>query len=259
LTKDEQKKAEAAEESGEGTEAGPEAAGEAAAEMKEADFAGEAVESASGETKAAGSEAETAEADETAEALKGEEAADDPKAKKKSLKHWYVVHTFSGHENKVKLNLEKAISQSPYGDRFGRVLVATEDFAEMKAGKRTVSRRKTFPSYVLVEVEFSNDTRHLVMNIPGVTRFVGSGKTPAPLQKSEVKRILGQMDGSKAKPIAQVPFKTGEHVKVVDGPFNDFSGVVEEVNAERGKLKVMVSIFGRPTPVELDFLQVKAI
>jgi transcriptional antiterminator NusG len=139
------------------------------------------------------------------------------------------------------------------------VLVATEDFAEMKSGKRTISRRKTFPSYVLLEVDLNDETKHLVMNIPGVTRFVGSGKTPAPLKKTEVDRILGQMDGSKAKPIPQVPFKVGEHVKVIDGPFSDFSGVVEEVNAERGKLKVMVSIFGRPTPVELDFLQVKAV
>jgi transcriptional antiterminator NusG len=174
-------------------------------------------------------------------------------------KAWYVVHTFSGHENKVKVNLEKAISQSAVADLFGKVLVATEDFAEMKSGKRTISRRKTFPSYVLLEVELNDETKHLVMNIPGVTRFVGSGKTPAPLKKTEVDRILGQMDGSKAKPIPQVPFKVGEHVKVIDGPFSDFSGVVEEVNAERGKLKVMVSIFGRPTPVELDFLQVKAV
>lgn len=218
----------------------------------EAGAAGSADEDA-GPVKGKGEQAGAAAAD--------AEASEKPaaKPKKKSRKHWYVVHTFSGHENKVKNNLEKAISQSPYAEKFGRVLVATEDFAEMKAGKRTVSRRKTFPSYVLIEVEFSDDTRHLVMNIPGVTRFVGSGKTPAPLRKSEVDRILGQMDGSKAKPVAAVPYKTGEHVKVVDGPFSDFSGVVEEVNAERGKLKVMVSIFGRPTPVELDFLQVKAI
>jgi transcriptional antiterminator NusG len=195
---------------------------------------------------------EAVEVDTEADAEAGESGAS-------SGKSWYVVHTFSGHENKVKTNLEKAISQSPYADKFGRVLVATEDFAEMKAGKRTISRRKTFPSYVLIEVDLNDDTRHLVMNIPGVTRFVGSGKTPAPLRGAEVERILGQMDGSKAKPIQEVPFRVGEHVKVVDGPFSDFSGVVEEVNPERGKLKVMVSIFGRPTPVELDFLQVKAI
>ena len=276
MTKDEQKQPEAPEDSGEGTEDGAEAAtgaaeADAAGEVKEsdvaeADSAEKAVETDSVETEAA----EAAEGDEAAEPAAGAEPAegdeaagsDDKakaKAKKKSRKHWYVVHTFSGHENKVKANLEKAISQSAYADKFGRVLVATEDFAEMKAGKRTISRRKTFPSYVLIEVEFSDDTRHLVMNIPGVTRFVGSGNTPAPLQKSEVNRILGQMDGSKAKPIPQVPYKAGEHVKVVDGPFSDFSGVVEDVNVEKGKLKVMVSIFGRPTPVELDFLQVKAI
>jgi transcriptional antiterminator NusG len=247
----------------------PEAAGEAKATAAEDGAGAETADSAEGEDVSAPAPAdpsEEAKADEDqgaeaedggAEDAPGEKAGAKPK--KKSKKHWYVVHTFSGHENKVKANLEKAISQSSYEEKFGRVLVATEDFAEMKAGKRTISRRKTFPSYVLIEVEFCDDTRHLVMNIPGVTRFVGSGKTPAPLHKKEVDRILGQMDGSKAKPIPQVPYKAGEHVKVVDGPFSDFSGVVEEVNAERGKLKVMVSIFGRPTPVELDFLQVKAI
>jgi transcriptional antiterminator NusG len=210
-------------------------------------------------TKEEAESKETQESEETPEDPEIESDAEAEAGTEASGKSWYVVHTFSGHENKVKANLEKAISQSPYADKFGRVLVATEDFAEMKAGKRTVSRRKTFPSYVLIEVDLNDDTRHLVMNIPGVTRFVGSGKTPAPLREAEVERILGQMDGSKAKPIQQVPFRVGEHVKVVDGPFSDFSGVVEEVNAERGKLKVMVSIFGRPTPVELDFLQVKGI
>lgn len=238
---------------------------EAGAEVPEADeqdvATPKAGESAAEVVESDGSDAEAAESDEQGGVAAGpaEKGSESPPRKRKTKKHWYVVHTFSGHENKVKTNLEKAISQSRDIDRFGRVLVATEDFAEMKAGKRTVSRRKTFPSYVLIEVELNDNTRHLVMNIPGVTRFVGSGKTPAPLRKSEVDRILGQMDGSKTKPIPQVPYKTGEHVKVVDGPFSDFSGVVEEVNAEKGKLKVMVSIFGRPTPVELDFLQVKAI
>ncbi len=225
---------------------------EAESEGREAASGGQEAESEGQEAASGGQEAESKEQEAESEADRGDD-------KSSSNMAWYVVHTFSGHENKVKTNLEKAVGQSPFEDKFGRILVATEDFAEMKAGKRTISRRKTFPSYVLIEVELNDDTRHLVMSIPGVTRFVGSGKTPAPLRESEVKRILGQMDESKAKPIPQVPYKVGEHVKVVDGPFSDFSGVVEEVNAERGKLKVMVSIFGRPTPVELDFLQVKEI
>ncbi len=231
----------------------------AESEGQEAGSAGQEAESEEREAESEEREAESEEQDAESKGQEAESEDDLGDEKSSSNKSWYVVHTFSGHENKVKTNLEKAISQSPFEDKFGRILVATEDFAEMKAGKRTISRRKTFPSYVLIEVELNDDTRHLVMSIPGVTRFVGSGKTPAPLRESEVKRILGQMDESKAKPIPQVPYKVGEHVKVVDGPFSDFSGVVEEVNAERGKLKVMVSIFGRPTPVELDFLQVKEI
>jgi transcriptional antiterminator NusG len=232
---------------------------EAEPKGQEAEPKGQEAEPEGQEAEPEGQEAEPEGQEAEPEGQEAEPEGDRGDDKSPSNMSWYVVHTFSGHENKVKTNLEKAISQSPFEDKFGRILVATEDFAEMKAGKRTISRRKTFPSYVLIEVELNDDTRHLVMSIPGVTRFVGSGKTPAPLRESEVKRILGQMDESKAKPIPQVPYKVGEHVKVVDGPFSDFSGVVEEVNAERGKLKVMVSIFGRPTPVELDFLQVKEI
>jgi transcriptional antiterminator NusG len=143
---------------------------------------------------------------------------------------------------------------------FGQILVATEDFAEMRNGKRTISRRKTFPSYVLIEMEMNTETRHVVTSIPGVTRFIGTEKEPIPLREIEVKRILGQAEPQKGgRAQAKVPYRVGEHVKVVDGPFSDFTGVVDEVNVERGKLKVMVLIFGRATPVELDFLQVKNI
>jgi len=174
-------------------------------------------------------------------------------------KQWYVVHTYSGHENKVKVNLEKAIIAKELEDKFGQILVATEDYAEMRDGKRTISRRKTFPSYVMVEMDMDDDTRHIVQSIPGVTRFVGSGAGATALKDFEVKRVLGQMEATKAKPVPTVSFRVGDHVKVIDGPFSNFTGTVDEVNQERGKVKVMVSIFGRATPVELDFLQVQPV
>ena len=177
-----------------------------------------------------------------------------------TTKQWYVIHTYSGHENKVRANLERAIHSAGLENHFGQILVATEEFAEMKDGKRITSKRKTFPSYVLIEMDMNLETRTLVTNVPGVTRFVGSGQDPVALRESEVKRILGQMEsGGRMRGSPEVPFKSGEHVKVVDGPFTDFTGVVDEVNPERQKVKVMVSIFGRATPVELDFLQVQPV
>ena len=174
-------------------------------------------------------------------------------------KQWYAVHTYSGHENKVKNNLERAIKNASMDDHFGQIIVAMEDHAEMKDGQRVVSRRKTFPSYVLVEMELNSDTQAIVSGVPGVTRFVGTGQDPLPLAPEEVDRILGRLDKTKPREPMEVPYKVGEHVKVTDGPFTDFTGIVDEVNGERGKLKVMVSIFGRATPVELDFLQVKPL
>ena len=180
-------------------------------------------------------------------------------AKEKTMK-WYAIHTYSGHENKVKGNLERAIATSGMEERFGRILVPTQVVTEMKNGKKTQSTRKFFPTYIIVEMDLDEDTWHVVRNCPGVSRFVGSNASkPDPLRPAEVDRILGQIEGAKDKAIPEVPFHEGEHVKVVDGPFSDFTGVVDEVNAERGKLKVMVSIFGRATPVELDFLQVQAV
>jgi transcriptional antiterminator NusG len=174
-------------------------------------------------------------------------------------KKWYVIHTYSGHENKVRNNLERAARNAGVEDKFGRILVAMEDHAEMKDGQRVVTKRKTFPSYVLVEMDFDSDTQSIVAAIPGVTRFVGTGQDPVPLGEDEVNRILGRLDTTKPREPLEVPYKVGDHVKVTDGPFTDFTGVVDEVNGERGKLKVMVSIFGRATPVELDFLQVKPV
>ncbi len=173
-------------------------------------------------------------------------------------KRWYVIHTYSGHENKVKTNLERAINSAGLLDAFGEIVVATEEFAEMRDGKRTVSKRKTFPSYVLVEMDLSDETRHLVTSVPGVTKFVGSNAAPIAMSAAEVERIKGRIDGT-TEDADEVPYRVGDHVQVVDGPFSDFTGVVDEVNAEREKVKVMVSIFGRATPVELDFLQVKGV
>jgi len=171
-----------------------------------------------------------------------------------SDKKWYVIHTYSGHENKVKTNLEKAIHSAGLGEQFGQILVMTEEVVEMKDGKR-----KTFPSYVVVEMALSNETRHLVQNVPGVTKFVGSGAREVPLKDNEVRRLLGQVETSKSRPTPTVQFVIGNHVRITDGPFSAFTGVVDEVNNERGKVKVMVSIFGRATPVELDFLQVQPV
>ena len=173
-------------------------------------------------------------------------------------RRWYVVHTYSGHENKVKANLERAIQYNRMQDRFGEILVVTEDYAVMKAGKKRITKRKTFPSYVLMEMEMSDETRALVQNIPGVTHFVGD-RNAAPLTESEVRRIRGQEVKEKGAVTTEVPFKVGESVKVMDGPFADFVGTVDEINPERGKLRVMVSIFGRPTAVELDIAQVTTI
>jgi transcription termination/antitermination protein NusG len=174
-------------------------------------------------------------------------------------KKWYVIHTYSGHENKVKTNLEKAIHSAGLDEQFGQILVMTEEVVEMKDGKRKTSKRKTFPSYVVVEMDLNNETRHLVQNVPGVTRFVGSGAREVPLKENEVRRLLGQMETSKTRPAPTVTFNVGDHVRISDGPFSAFTGVVDEVNNERGKVKVMVSIFGRATPVELDFLQVQPV
>ncbi|MBI4552157.1 MAG: transcription termination/antitermination factor NusG [Candidatus Latescibacteria bacterium] len=174
-------------------------------------------------------------------------------------KRWYVIHTYSGHENKVKTHLEKLVAAEKLQEKISQVLVPTEEVVEMKQGKKTSTVRKLFPSYVLVEMEMDQDSWHLVTNAPGVTHFVGAGTKPQPLRESELDRILHRVEEGQPKKKVEVPFRTGDQIKVIDGPFTDFTGVVEEVHPERGKLKVMVSIFGRATPVELDFLQVAHI
>ena len=172
---------------------------------------------------------------------------------------WYVVHTYSGHENKVRENIQKMINSSSIKDHFGQIVVPTEEVAEMKKGKKTITTRKFFPSYILIEMYMSDEAFHLVSDLPGVTGFVGTSSGPQPLSKAEVERILGRMDKERQTIIPEIPFTMGEHIRIKDGPFSDFTGVIDEINVERGKLRVLVSIFGRETPVELDFLQVERI
>ena len=170
---------------------------------------------------------------------------------------WYAVHTYSGHENKVRAYIENAKDGAGIGERIGQIVVPTEEVVEMKDGRKTVSLRKFLPSYVLVEMELDKETLHFATNVPGVTSFVGPGKRPQPLREEEVQRVLGQIDRRKEENVKEMPYRVGDRVKVIDGPFSDFIGLVDDVNPEKSKIKVMVSIFGRNTPVELDALQVE--
>lgn len=170
-------------------------------------------------------------------------------------RQWYVIHTYSGYENKVRTNLEHRIDSMGVRDKIFQVVIPTEDEIEIRDGQRRTVQKKVFPGYVLVQMLMSDDSWYVVRNTPGVTGFVGSGNKPTPLEDAEVKAILKQMKvdaGLKVK----VSFTVGERVKIIDGPFTDFDGVVDTINADRGKVRVLVSFFGRETPVELDFLQV---
>jgi transcriptional antiterminator NusG len=172
---------------------------------------------------------------------------------------WYVVHTYAGHEQKAKKYLESAIVNAGMKDRFGDILLPTEEVTEMRQGRRSTSTKKFLPSYLLVQMEMTKETQDLVTSTPGITNFVGVGGKPKALRDAEVERIVGQINRSRTVEEGEFPFQAGDLVKVTDGPFADFSGTISEVNMERRKVKVMVSIFGRPTPVELDFLQVELV
>jgi transcription termination/antitermination protein NusG len=174
-------------------------------------------------------------------------------------KQWYVIHTYSGHENKVKASLEERLSVMGLRDRVGQILVPMEDVVEIKGGKRKVSSRKFFPGYLLIEVEMSDDIWYVIKDTPKVTGFLGGAKDPTPLSEEEIVQIQGHMRGETAEPKPKMSFDAGENIRVIDGPFTNFTGIIKEVNPERGKLKVMVSIFGRSTPVELEFLQVERV
>ena len=172
-------------------------------------------------------------------------------------KNWFVVHTYSGYENKVKANLEKRVESMNMGDKIFRILVPMEDEVEFKNGKKKIAKRKVFPGYVLVEMTMTDDSWYVVRNTPGVTGFVGTGAKPIPLHETEVKQILKQMGIEEAKP--KVTFKVGENVKVTSGPFQNFIGQIEEIYPDKGKVKVLVAMFGRETPVELDYGQVQKV
>lgn len=171
-------------------------------------------------------------------------------------KKWYAIHVLSGHENKVKLYLENEIKHNDLVEKVEKILVPSEQITEMKDGKKRERTKIMFPGYMLIRMVLDKDTRHLILNTPGVTNFVGKKNEPLPLKDEEADRILGKTEGV-GKDRSKVPFHVGDPIKVIDGPFTDFTGFIEEVNEEKNKVKVMVSIFGRATPVELDFLQIE--
>lgn len=173
-------------------------------------------------------------------------------------KRWYVVHVYSGMEKSVKKALQERIDRAGLENEFGQILVPTEEVIEMRGGQKAVTERRFFPGYVLLEMNLTDDTWHLVKNTNKVTGFIGgSGNRPAPISEKEVEKILSQMEEGIEKPRPKVLFEIGEMVRVKDGPFTDFNGNVEDVNYEKSKLRVSVTIFGRATPVELDFGQVE--
>ena len=184
-------------------------------------------------------------------------AADAQPAATEGEPHWYVVHAYSGHEEKVRNNLMKRVDSMDMHDRIFEVLVPTEDVIEIKDGQRRHVAKRTFPGYILVNMIMSDESWYVVRNTPGVTSFVGSGNKPVPLQEKEIKSIQKQIKAEAPK--VRVEYQVGENVRVIDGPFSDFHGKVDEINADKGKLKVLVNMFGRETPVELDLLQVERL
>jgi transcriptional antiterminator NusG len=212
---------------------------------------------------AAADEAGTAESAGTEEARQAARLSreapqpEDPDAAERTTKQWYVIHTYSGYENKVKTNLEHRIESMGVEDQIYQVLVPMEEEIEIRNGQRQTVNKKVFPGYVLVEMIMTDESWYVVRNTPGVTSFVGSGNRPTALREGEVKAILKQM-GVEA-PKFKVQFQKGQSVRVTDGPFAEFIGTVDEVHPERNKVRVLVSIFGRETPVELDFLQIEKL
>lgn len=186
-----------------------------------------------------------------------ETAVEAPMAHNEDGPQWYVVHCYSGQENKVRHNLEQRIASMGMKGHILDVIVPTEEEIEVKEGKRRVIERRVFPGYILVQMILSEDSWYVVRNTPGVTGFVGMGNTPTPLRPEEVGQILRRMEAEAPK--IKVTYKQGQKVRIIDGPFNDFIGTVSEIDMDRTKVRVMVSFFGRETPVELDFLQVEKV
>ena len=174
-------------------------------------------------------------------------------------KHWYVIHTQTGYEDKVKTALDAKVKSGLAKDTISQVLVPVEQVSEVKGGKKKISQRKFFPGYILVEMELTDESWYMIKSISGVTGFVGAGSKPLPLKEDEIDTILKQAKEAKEKPTPKVVFDKGESVRVNDGPFTNFNGTIEEANLAKGKVKVMISIFGRATPVELEVWQVEKI
>jgi len=170
---------------------------------------------------------------------------------------WYVVHTYSGYEQKAKLALEEAMKQQGLAECLEEILIPSESVVEVVKGSKRTTNRKFFPGYLLVKMELNEKTYHVVKSTPKITGFVGGAKTPPSVPEEEVKRVTQQMQGVAARPVPKVEFEKGEMVRINEGPFANFTGLVEEVKPDKGKLRVMVSIFGRSTPVELEFFQVE--
>jgi transcriptional antiterminator NusG len=175
------------------------------------------------------------------------------------MKHWYILHTLTGAEEKAKSNLEARIKTSNYQDLIEEIIIPKEQVTEVKLGKKKVLERKFFPGYILVHMEMNDDTWLFVKKTPGITTFIGPRRKPSPLSQEEVDKIFKKAEESKSKPAPKVTFEKGESIRIIEGPFINFNGILEEVYPEKGKLKVNVSIFGRTTPVELEFWQVEKI
>ena len=226
-----------------------EVAAEAAEPVESAGVAIEAAESGESEEVAAEA-AELDQADETA----GEEPEE---VERPEGTTWYVIHTYSGYEEKVKRNLEQRIDSMGVQDKIFSVIIPTEEEVEIREGNRRISKKRVFPGYILVEMLMTEETWHVVRNTPGVTGFVGMGSRPTPLSQEEVDQILKRMESE--APTIKVGFREGQNVRIISGPFADFMGLVDDLDLERGKVRVLVSFFGRETPVELDFLQVEKV
>ena len=169
---------------------------------------------------------------------------------------WYVVHTYSGFENKVKISLQERIEAAGMQAYFSDVLIPEEDVVELVSGEKKTSKRKFFPGYILVRMEMNDDTWHIVKNTPKVTGFIGSRDKPSPIPDKDVETLRTRIEEGTLKPKPKFKFEVGDHIKIIDGPFTNFEGIVDEVKAEKGKLRIIVNIFGRSTSVELDFIQV---
>lgn len=204
-------------------------------------------------------EGEVAENPETAAEEQSEETTTSARPTPVEGSNWYVVHTYSGYENKAKAALEDRIQSLKMEKFFEEVIVPEENVIELVKGQKKTTKRRFFPGYILVKMILTDETWHIVKNVPRITGFVGDKTKPLPVPESEVKKMTNRIAEGEAKPRPRISFSKGENVRVVDGPFANFNGVVEEANLDKGKLKVMVSIFGRQTPVELDFIQVEKI